>query len=98
MKVNKFSIRDQRGWNVHHSQMRELLGLPPKAKLPVEGMAAREIQGVKVWVEPFLPVWGRDRYTGERVQVKSSVHRVKAECPNCRKVLSAGRLFQHTCG
>ena len=97
MKNHQFTIRDGHGRNAHHPDIRTFLGLGPKAKLPVEGMPKREIQGVTIWVEPFVPVWKIDRYTGERVQTKSSFHRVKAECPQCLKVLSAGRLFQHVC-
>lgn len=58
------------------------------SKWPELGLPPVQVQGVKVWVEPF------QRRPGVR---KSSKHRVMCECPNCGHVLSAGRLFQHVC-
>lgn len=67
-----------------------MLGLREKEKLPREGMPPRELQGIRVWVTP-LP--GRPK--GSRW--KRSTHRVLAECPDCRQVVSVGRLAQHEC-
>jgi hypothetical protein len=74
-------------YNAQSAQVREMLGLPPKAKLPREGMDPRLVQGILVWVEPIRP----QCYGGRKV------HRVLARCPECGKVLSAGRLHQHVC-
>lgn len=75
-------------YHAHSSEVRELLGLGPKAKLPLDGMPARYIDGVKVWVNPHMPhASGR----------KSSVHRVRCMCPDCGQELSLGRLHQHVC-
>lgn len=79
----------QHNWHVQSSGMKILLGLDPKAKLPVEGMPAREIQGITVWVEPLkgaAPTHG-----------KRHAHRVMARCPVCSHEMSAGRLHQHVC-
>jgi hypothetical protein len=78
-------IRGWRGFNAHSHEMLAFLGV---RKLPVEGMDWREIQGVRVCVRPLVK-----RIDGK----KSSTHRVIAECPNCHKLLSAGRLHQHVC-
>jgi hypothetical protein len=75
------------GRPVHSSTMLTLLGVT--GKLPPEGMAARDVQGVRVWVRP-LP----DAAPGQR---KRSAHRVRCACPGCGLKLSAGRLFQHWC-
>lgn len=74
-------------WNMHSDEMLETLGVVG-GKLPKEGLEARDIQGIKVWVEPSRPpANGR----------KSSRHRVLCQCPNCSQILSAGRLHQHKC-
>ena len=72
---------------MHSPEMMETLGLKAGAHLPPEGMPERLIQGVKVWVTPYVE--GRPR--------KSSIHRVMCKCPSCERVLSAGRLHQHIC-
>jgi hypothetical protein len=101
--IHPATIRTDRGWNVHNAEMITLLGLSPKSKLPLDGMPKRVIQGVTVWVEPFTPKfrtvrrWNGTAFSDEPVPVKSSKHRILAECPSCRKILSAGRLFQHRC-
>jgi hypothetical protein len=56
-------------------------------KWPEAGLPPIVLQGIKVWVKPFVRTPGR----------KSSAHRVMCECPSCGKVMSAGRLFQHVC-
>lgn len=73
---------------LHSDQMKILLGLPPKAKLPAEGMDPCYIQGVRVWVNP-LPPHGNRMHAG--------FHRVRAQCPHCGEDMSAGRLNQHVC-
>jgi hypothetical protein len=94
-----YTFRDGRQveGRAHANGMKTLLGLPYKAKLPKEGMEPRVIQGVKVWVTPFVPKMGIDRWSGKIVKIKSSTHRVMAECPDCGMHLSAGRLHQHVC-
>lgn len=86
-------------WNAHSNDVRKMLGLPDKAKLPIEGLPPRIVHGIKVWVEPEPP----SRLSGvcgepwTHRMVKSSKHRIKAECPHCGWVGSAGRLHQHVC-
>lgn len=80
-------IRNSYGWPVTSYNMREILGLGAMGKLPVEGMDARIVQGVKVWVTPLVGVARRKR----------STHRVLCECPECGMHLSVGRLHQHRC-
>ena len=70
----------------HSSTMLELLGLPPKAKLPKDGMNAVMIQGVEVWITPL-----------DIARAKKQFHRVRCECPICGEEMSAGRLNQHIC-
>lgn len=74
-------------YHAHSNQVRALLGLRPRQKLPAEGMPPRLIQGILVWVTPLGP---------NPTRFKRSTHRVLARC-NCGKVLSAGRLHQHRC-
>lgn len=76
------------GRHADHEDLRRMLGLGENAKLPVEGMAARSIQGVMVWVDTLGP---------NPTKHKRSTHRVMAQCPTCLKTLSAGRLHQHKC-
>ena len=83
-------------WAANSNEVLPLLGLKAGGHLPVEGMPPRKIQGITVWVEPAPTpdlTMARD-YTLRRV--KSSKHRVMAECPVCRKHMSLGRLQQHS--
>jgi hypothetical protein len=83
-------------WHAHHSDVREMLGLSPKAKLPKNGLPAREVQGITVWVEPAAPaVYAYKPGFYVPRKVKSSTHRVRALCPQCGQEVSAGRLHQH---
>jgi hypothetical protein len=91
------AVKTQYGWNAQSRDMKTLLGLKGTAKLPREGMPAQVIQGVKVWVAAHTPAYRKDRWTGKMVEVKSSTHRVMAECPRCGQHMSAGRLHQHLC-
>lgn len=77
------------------SEMFALFGLPGQSKWPAQGMPMREIQGIQVWVNPapVKEVW----VNGVSRRVKSSTHRVMAACPDCGRVMSAGRMHQHKC-
>jgi hypothetical protein len=83
---NAHSIVNERGWNVHEWQLKEMLGLSRKAKLPAAGLPEQVVQGVTVWAKPLDP---------NRRQ--RAPHRMMARCPQCGKEMSAGRLFQHVC-
>lgn len=87
------------GRSMHSSEMLEVLGVVG-GKLPREGLPARDVQGVQVWVAPFVPkirkVWNGFQHVEK--EVKSSTHRVRCKCPKCGAEMSAGRLFQHICG
>ncbi len=85
-------------WPAHTNELRKLLGLADKAKLPAAGLAPVVVQGIKVWIEPApAPVMRTIQWSGKQVVAKSSTHRVMAECPHCGKHMSAGRLQQHKC-
>ncbi len=73
-----------------NEDIKELLGLRPRQKLPKEGIAPRKISGITVWVNP-LP----ERLPGK--WRKRSTHRVMAKCPACQREMSVGRLAQHKC-
>lgn len=94
-------IRGGREWtrSAHYDEVRAMLGLPDGAKLPAEGMPPRRIQGIMVWVTPLMGprVPRRVGRWGRVLERKSSRHRVLAQCPDCGKVLSVGRLGQHKC-
>lgn len=84
------------GWNAFAGEVCEMLGLAPKAKLPPEGMSAREIQGITVYVRPLPPLVRdetRPRWWG--VQRRFSL-RVRAICPECGRDVAASRLPQHS--
>lgn len=75
-------------WGYANAQdMYRLLGV---SRLPVEGMPARDIQGVQVYVKP-LSAGPRLPRHGKRLS-----HRVIAIC-NCGQHVSVGRLHQHKC-
>lgn len=75
-----------RGWTAHSHHVKAMLGLDVDAHLPAAGLAPQILQGIKVWVAPLDPARSHRR-----------VHRVRAECPDCQKEMSAGRLHQHVC-
>lgn len=77
-------------WNAHCHHVREMLGLRPKQKLPREGIAAKVIDGVSIYVlsaDAAKQLWP---------DVKKP-HRMRGVCPTCGEHMSAGRLFQHKC-
>lgn len=91
--------------SVHSHVMLRLLEV---RALPREGMPARMLPGrdstgahteIRVWVAPHVPKFRKAWNGAEYVEklVKTSVHRVRCECPGCGAELSAGRLFQHLC-
>lgn len=86
----RYFIVGPSGRNAQSHHIRQMLGLADNAKLPIEGMPKRSIQGITVWVEPL-----ESRPSGMRY--RRSDHRVLAQCPGCNKILSAGRLHQHVC-
>ena len=75
------------GWRASANDMLELLGLNRNGKLPKDGMAEREIQGVRVYVRPYAKA-GHGRHT--------CTHRVMAIC-TCGQHVPTGRLHQHKC-
>lgn len=70
------------------SDMLSLLGVK---KLPRDGMAERLIQGVRVYVAPLVPGWGK------RANKSWQGLRVMAIC-TCGQHVAVGRLHQHICG
>jgi hypothetical protein len=79
------------------SEMLRMLGLRPGGHLPAEGMPPRLVDGIKVWVNASPPARYHHGWSAKPSKVKSSAHRVMAECPACGAHLSAGRLHQHKC-
>jgi hypothetical protein len=94
------NLRLENGWKAHHSDLYAALGLNPLAHLPAEGLEARMIGNIKVWVAPGKPpVYWNEKTDGlsfGRRYRKSSAHRVMCKCP-CGWIGSAGRLHQHVC-
>ena len=80
-------IRNKDGrWNAQTSDMKFFMGLDPKDKWPKDGLPPRIVQGWKVWVAPL-----------SKFRIDNGFHRVRAQCPNCSQVMSAGRTHQHKC-
>jgi hypothetical protein len=73
----------------------KMLHLKAGGHLPIEGMEPRIIQGIKIWVKPVPLIAIFQKHAG--YGKKSSKHRVMAECPQCKREMSAGRLHQHVC-
>jgi len=82
-------IRNKDGrWNAGSSDLKAFMNLSPRNKWPKDGLPPRMIQGWLVWVAP-LSSDSRDNHR--------RIHRVRAKCPNCSQVMSAGRTHQHRC-
>lgn len=76
------NLRDEHGYNLHHTKLYPLLGLKVGHHLPVEGSdTSIWIDNVEVWIDPKID--------------KRRRHRVMCRCPHCGWVGSAGRLHQH---
>ncbi len=69
------------------NDMYRILTGTPNGKLPVEGMPARTVDGVVVYVKPFVKTPGRRTMQGLRVM---------AIC-QCLQHVPVGRLHQHKC-
>lgn len=84
----KYMIKDprwaDRKWPAREDGLKILMGLDPKKKWPREGMPVQVIQGIKVYIKPFVP---RGRFK----------LRARAICPGCDKDFAAGRIAQHVC-
>lgn len=83
--ADKAMIKNERGWNVHDTQVKRFFGLDPKKKWPAEGLPAIEIQGFTVYVKSL-----EESRNGQK-----RPHRVTVICPICNKHMSLGRLHQH---
>jgi hypothetical protein len=68
-----------RNRQIHTHELREILGI---SHTPAEGLAPREVNGVKIWAVPLVP--------GGTFQL-----RMRCECPTCGKQMAAGRYAQH---
>lgn len=75
---------DDRSWPVREDGLKQLMGLDPKKKWPREGVPVQVIQGIEVYVQPWVP---RGRFC----------LRARAICPGCSKDFAAGRISQHVC-
>lgn len=80
-------LRDQWGYFPHHHTLYPMLGLKPGHKLPAEGFASRQVQGVSFKCLPASPGKGR-----------RSPHRLMMLCPVCNIWLPFGRYVQHSKG
>jgi hypothetical protein len=72
--------------NAQSNHVKEMFGLRPEQKWPADGMHARQIDGITVWVMPLA-----------FARANGAFHRVRAICPDCNRGMSAGRLHQHVC-
>jgi hypothetical protein len=95
VKTHALAIRNSHGHAAHSWAIKEHLGLRSEAKIPVDGMPRREIQGVTVYVVPLLGEAKKDSSWAFSRAYRRCKHRVRAICPVCQKDLSAGRLNQH---
>jgi len=77
-------LRDQRGWNVHHSDLYKALGLDPLRHLPAEGFTSRWVGNVEIWCLSISDA-----------QLLGKTKRLWCHCPDCSKIISPGHLHQH---
>lgn len=77
-------VRGSRWASAPSHQVKKILGLNPKAKLPKEGLPLQHVAGFDIWVKPLNPATSANH-----------AHRVYLKCPACGKTLSAGRIGQH---
>lgn len=84
----KYTITDprwpDRNWPCHDAGMKMYFGLTSADKWPKEGLPARNISGVEVFVKPLDP----NRRSARQ-------HRARALCPHCGLEFSAGRINYH---
>lgn len=83
--MNLFIKSEGRQWPAHEGEIKEMFGLPRKAKWPAEGMPHRTVQGIVVWVDSC-----------EEARRAGRFHRMQAVCPQCHKIVPVGRLQQHS--
>jgi hypothetical protein len=95
MQRKQCFIKSQRGTYPQYSaqvawsdEVNEMLGVPKGEGLPTDGMEPREIQGIKVWVNPLPPI-----VPGKR---RRFALRVRCNCPVCGREMPVGRLRQHS--
>lgn len=66
-------------------------------RLPRDGMAERLIQGIRVYVAPLVPGWGKRHQPGSSMRTKCwQGLRVTAIC-DCGRHITVSRLHQHKC-
>ena len=80
--MNLYIKVEGREWKASSAEVLRLMGCAD-GRAPVDGVAEREVQGIKVWVNA-LGLYAPGR------------HRLMAECPVCLKRMSVGRLQQHS--
>lgn len=87
-------ITVERGGQKYDASAWDMLKLLGVKTLPREGMAERTIQGVRVYVAPLVPGWGK-RWCREGGKCWQGL-RVMAIC-QCGRHIPVGRLHQHIC-
>lgn len=75
---------DNPRWQISNSTLKQLMGCSPTKHWPDQGVKPKMLGNVRVWVKPKRP------YDGH-----SWRSRAMCDCPQCGKVLNAGRLHQH---
>jgi hypothetical protein len=77
------------GWPARADEMMEMLGVNPiGCKWPDAGVPMTKVQGVTVWVEP--------KSHEERSVRSGQLIRAMCVCPDCKKTMAVGRLWQHS--
>ena len=84
------NLTNDRGYPARWDELYTALGLDPNKHLPDEGVRAKMLSNVVVFVWP-------KQFAASEAKRSANVfkHRLRCWCPKCSKELSAGRLHQH---
>lgn len=83
------NLQDERGYQLPHFRLREMLGLDPGRLPDNSDTLLLEVDGISIAV--FT------RLQAKSIHPESTrPHRVYAGCPTCGKYVPAGRLRQHS--
>lgn len=85
--MNLYIKTEGRQWKASAAEVLRLMGFAD-GRAPVVGAVPVTIQDIEVWVAPLDA--DRDRRS------RRKEHRLMAKCPACGKVVSVGRLRQHS--
>lgn len=102
LAVEREFQKADKSWHTYRSSMQNhelkiVLGCSPTKHWPNEGVPARMVGNIKVWVEPKTSTAVYFDNWAQRFRRSGWKSRAFCQCP-CGKVINAGRLNQHRKG